>query len=71
MNLANGIGDQAIQDVVKTHPKIGEILNDFDIGCVTCSVGICLVRDVVSIHGLGDEVEARIEERINEYLGQH
>jgi hypothetical protein len=60
MNLNNGIGDAAIQDVVKDHPRIGEILDDFEIGCVDCSVGICLLKDVVSIHFLGDEIEAVI-----------
>ncbi len=70
MNLHNGIGDKAIQDVVRDHPRIGEILNEFDIGCVGCSVGICLVKDVVGIHSLGDEMEAAIEKRINEYLDQ-
>ena len=68
MNLQNGIGDLAIQDVVKDHPKIGEILNEYEIGCVGCSVGICLVKDVVTIHYLGDEIEATIEKQINEYL---
>jgi len=68
MNLNNGIGDLAIQDVVKDHPKIGEILNEYEIGCVGCSVGICLVKDVVTIHYLGDEIEATIEKQINEYL---
>jgi hypothetical protein len=68
MNLHNGIGDLAIQDVVKGHPKIGEILNEYEIGCVDCSVGICLVKDVVTIHYLGDEIEAAIEKQINEYL---
>jgi len=68
MNLHNGIGDLAIQDVVKDHPRIGEILDEYEIGCVGCSVGICLVKDVVTIHYLGDEVEATIEKQINEYL---
>jgi hypothetical protein len=26
------------------------------------------VKDVVSIHALGDEIEARIEQEINDYL---
>ena len=68
MKLSNNIGDEAIQDIVKAHPRIGEILNDFEIGCVECSVGICLLKDVVSIHALGDEIEAKIEKQINDYL---
>ena len=70
MNLHNGIGDAAIQDVVKDHPEIGEILNEYEIGCVGCSVGICLVKDVVSIHSLGEEIEEKIEKKINDYLDQ-
>ena len=68
MNFSNGIGDEAIQDVVKSHPRIGDILNDFEIGCVDCSVGICLLKDVVAIHALGDEMEEKIEVQINDYL---
>lgn len=68
MNLAHDIGDQAINKVIGQHPVIGEILQKYDIGCVTCGVGICLVKDVVSIHALGDEIEAKIEQEINDYL---
>ncbi|HEY6838556.1 MAG TPA: hypothetical protein VI389_07435 [Geobacteraceae bacterium] len=68
MELKNDLGNTAIQDVITAHPAIGEILNRYDIGCVTCKVGICLLKDVVSIHGLGPENEARIETEINDYL---
>lgn len=68
MNLKGNLGETAIQDVIKNHPQIGEILNNYDIGCVTCGVGICLLKDVVSIHALGDEVEQQIETDINTYL---
>jgi len=68
MNLKNGIGEKAINKTIEAHPAIGEILQKYDIGCVTCGVGICLVKDVVSIHALGDEVEAQIEKEINDYL---
>jgi len=68
MHLQNGIGEQAINKTIEEHPVIGEILQKYDIGCVTCGVGICLVKDVVSIHALGQEAEAKIEEEINNYL---
>lgn len=68
MKLHQDIGNQAIQDVLKVHPQIGTILEKFDIGCVTCRVGICLLKDVVTIHALGEEVEAQIEQEINDYL---
>lgn len=68
MKLHQDIGDKAIQDVLKVHPRIGIILERFDIGCVGCSVGICLLKDVVAIHALGDEAEVKIEQEINNYL---
>jgi len=68
MRLHQDIGSQAIQDVLKDHPEIGIILEKFDIGCVTCRVGICLLKDVVTIHALGEQVEAQIEQEINDYL---
>ncbi|MFA5514676.1 MAG: hypothetical protein WDA20_00165 [Desulfuromonadales bacterium] len=68
MKLKHDIGSLAIQDVLKEHPPIGEILVKYEIGCVTCGVGICLLKDVVAIHALGAEAEAKIEEEINAYL---
>jgi hypothetical protein len=70
MEFKNSLGEMAIQDVIKSYPEIGKILARFDIGCVTCSVGICLLKDVVSIHGLSKEDEAKIEQEINAYLDQ-
>ena len=68
MEFKDQLGDWAIQDVMKSYPEIGEILGRFDIGCVTCKVGICLLKDVVSIHGLSPEDEVKIEREINDYL---
>ena len=68
MEFKHGLGDQAIQDVLHAYPEIGDILNNFDIGCVACKVGICLLKDVVAIHGLPKEDEATIEQQINTYL---
>lgn len=68
MNFINGLGDKAIQDVMQTYPEIGEILARFDIGCTTCKVGVCLMKDVVAIHGLSKEDEAKIETEINQVL---
>jgi hypothetical protein len=68
MNFKNELGNIAIQDVMVQYPEIGEILNRYEIGCVTCKVGICLLKDVVAIHGLSAEQEASIEKEIGEYL---
>jgi hypothetical protein len=68
MNLKENLGTAQIKDVIENHPRIGDILNKYEIGCVTCGVGICLLKDVVAIHALGAEIEQKIEEEINEYL---
>jgi len=68
MEFKNGLGETAIQDVMGNYPEIGEILNRYEIGCVTCKVGICLLKDVVSIHGLSKEQETAIEQEINQHL---
>jgi len=68
MELKQELGSEQIKDVIAAHPAIGEILERFEIGCVTCGVGICLLKDVVAIHALGAEAEKKIEKEINDYL---
>jgi len=68
MKLKHDIGSKNILEVIKEHPRIGEILDKHEIGCTKCSVGTCLLQDVVTAHFLGDEIEKQIEEEINDYL---
>ena len=68
MKLSNGIGSKNIIEVIQMHPRIGEILDKHEIGCTKCSVGTCLLQDVVTVHFLGYDVEKQIEQEINEYL---
>lgn len=68
MNFPGGLGEQAVKDVMVQHPDVGAILQKYDIGCVTCGVGICLLKDVVSIHGLPKDVEDKIEAEIAQAL---
>ena len=68
MNLRNDLGNQPIKEVIETHPRIGEILNKYEIGCLECSIGTCLLKEVVAVHALGDAIETMIEKEINLYL---
>ena len=68
MKLHNDLGNREIKEVIEAHPKIGEILDNYEIGCIKCSIGTCLLKDVVAVHVLGDDIEAMIEKDINEYL---
>ena len=68
MELHNDLGNKPIKEVIEEYPKVGEILEKYEIGCIECSIGTCLFKDVVKVHVLGDEVEAQIEKEINAYL---
>ena len=68
MKLHDNLGAKNIKEVIEAHPRIGEILDSHEIGCTKCTVGTCLLQDVVTVHFLGDEVEAQIEREINSYL---
>jgi hemerythrin-like domain-containing protein len=61
--------DEAIKDVITAYPEVGTILAQYDVGCVTCQVGTCRLKDVVSIHGLSPEVEAQLMARIEQVVG--
>jgi len=68
MELISDIGELPIKEVLEAHPRIGEILGRYEIGCTDCSIGTCLLKEVVKVHFLGDEVEAKLESEINDYL---
>ncbi len=68
MDLSGGIGEKSIKEVIEEHPKVGEILGKYEIGCIECSIGTCQFKEVVKVHFLGDEVENKIEVEVNEYL---
>lgn len=53
-----------IKDVIAAYPAVGSLLHEFNVGCVTCSVGTCKLKDVVSIHSLPAEQEQEMFRRI-------
>jgi len=60
--------NQGIKDVILEFPEIGDILNEYNIGCVTCNVGSCLLKDIVKIHALPPEQEDELLSRIAEII---
>jgi hypothetical protein len=68
MELRNDMGNRPIKEIIEEHPRIGDILNKYEIGCLECSIGTCYLKDVVAVHALGDAIEAVIEKEISEYL---
>jgi len=70
MAISLKLGDTAIKDVIEKYPEIGKILDKHKIGCTTCKVGICKLKDVVRIHYLPKEQEEIIFNEINNSLKQ-
>lgn len=56
--------NRAIKDVITEFPEVGDILAEYDVGCVTCQVGTCLLKDIVAIHNLPPETEQALMLRI-------
>ena len=49
-------------------PEAGEVLNRFNIGCAPCSVGTCLLKDIVEIHNISAEHEKELLKGLSEIL---
>jgi hemerythrin-like domain-containing protein len=56
--------NKGIKEIIDQFPKVGDILNEYDIGCGPCSVGICLLKDIVEIHKLPADQEKEMMARI-------
>ena len=56
--------NRTIKSVITEFPKVGTILNDYEIGCVTCSVGTCLLKDIIEIHNVPKHIEAEMMKKI-------
>lgn len=68
MELQGGFGNRNIKEVIAASPGIGEILDRYGIACSKCSIGTCLLKEVVAVHFLGAEAEGRIETELNAFL---
>ncbi len=60
--------DRSINEVISKFPKVAEILSDYNIGCVTCSVGSCPLSEIVAIHNLPEEAERELMKRIEKAI---
>ena len=56
--------DKGIKEIIEEFPEVEDVLNDYDIGCGPCNVGICLLKDIVSIHQLAEDQEQQLMVRI-------
>ncbi len=49
--------DRNVKDIIKEHPRVEAILTGYGIGCSTCSVGTCRLRDVIEMHNVPETDE--------------
>jgi len=56
--------NKPIKEIIKNYPKIGEILQSYEIACVSCNAGSCLLKDIVEIHNLSREKERELLSKI-------
>jgi hemerythrin-like domain-containing protein len=60
--------NKEVKHVIDSHPEVGRILEEYGIGCAPCSVGSCLMKDVVGIHNLDPQQEATLMYRIEKAI---
>jgi hemerythrin-like domain-containing protein len=60
--------NKGVKDVITEHPELEAILDDYDIGCGSCMVGTCLLKDIVDVHGLPPETEQSMMARITKAI---
>ncbi|RUA02065.1 MAG: hypothetical protein DSY89_03565 [Deltaproteobacteria bacterium] len=53
-----------IKQIIDQFPEVGGILDAHGIGCAPCSVGTCLLKDIIEIHHLGEDEEKVIMAKI-------
>ena len=53
-----------VKDVISEFPEVAGVLQAGGIGCVTCGLGTCLLKDIIEIHALDPQSEAALMSRI-------
>jgi hemerythrin-like domain-containing protein len=56
--------DRHISDVISEFPGVQAVLDGLGIGCATCAVGTCLLREVIEVHGLSVDQEREAMRKI-------
>ncbi len=56
--------NKGIKEVIDQFPEVENILDEYDIGCAPCTVGTCLLKDIVEIHSLPADQEQELMARI-------
>ncbi len=60
--------NKSIKEVIKEFPPVEKILDEYSIGCGSCAVGLCLLKDIISIHNLPPAEEQEMMGRITRVI---
>ena len=60
--------NREIKELITAYPEVGRVLEEYGIGCAPCSVGSCLLKDVVGIHNLDPQKEATLMYRLEKAI---
>jgi hemerythrin-like domain-containing protein len=60
--------NKGIKDVISEFPKIGKILDEYNIGCSECVEGTCFLKDIVEVHNLEENSERELMARISKVI---
>ena len=60
--------ERGIKEIITERPEIEAILEDYDIGCGPCTVGQCLLKDIVEVHAIPPEEELEMIGRIHQVI---
>lgn len=52
--------DKNVKDVIGECPATAELLDEYGIGCATCGLGTCRLKDIVEIHDLNADDETAL-----------
>jgi hemerythrin-like domain-containing protein len=63
--------NKGIKEIISEFPEVADILNEYNIGCAPCTVGSCLLKDIVEIHNLSEEDEQALMARIAKVIYPH
>ena len=62
--------ERQMKELIEEYPDLNDLLAEYDIGCGPCTVGICLLKDIVQIHRMAPEKEEELMSRIAEVIGK-
>ncbi len=66
--LMDSYNTKGIKDIIAEFPDVGNILEEYGIGCGPCTVGICQLKDILDIHKMEPEKERELMTRIESVI---